>query len=219
MMRRTPALIAEGMVNGMSIGETGRHNMAITGMTDVAAATSALPMVAAISLGFSIAVLMDPERQMFDGSMLGMVDTLALACACALSVYTITFSLLEFYYIHMVAGAVCVEDARRADYYGARVPAAPVLAEQLVAAIEEFNGPRARARETMWYSLSALLLAVVARIGKDALRDFANDPIVLVGAALAAAILCAAVASIWKTVGKFREVYRTKVLGAHGYNW
>ena len=38
------------------------------------------------SLGFSITVLLDPEREMFDGSVLLMVETVALSLACALEI-------------------------------------------------------------------------------------------------------------------------------------
>ena len=38
----------------------------------------------------------------FDEHPLTAIGTLALTVACALAVYTITFSLLEFYYIHLV---------------------------------------------------------------------------------------------------------------------
>ena len=63
------------------------------------------------SLGFSITVLLDPEREMFDGSVLLMVETVALSLACALATYCITFSLLEFYYVHLVVGAAGLDEA------------------------------------------------------------------------------------------------------------
>ena len=102
--------LLHGVISNGEHEEDG-HAIALLGMTDVAAATSSLPMVAAISLGFSISVLLDPEREAFDGDPLTALETLALSVATALSVYTITFSLLEFYYIHLVAGAACLEDA------------------------------------------------------------------------------------------------------------
>ena len=187
------------------------HADAINGMADVAAATSALPMVAAISLGFSVSVLLDPEREQFDDNPLTSLETVALTAACALSVYTIAFSLLEFYYIHLVAGAANLEDANER-------PNGQALAAQLVDAIEDFNGPRARARQMMWHSLTALLLAVSCDLAKSA-TAWIDDPIVLGGATACLLILLASVVSLWTTVYAFRSRYRSRILGEHGYNW
>ena len=212
--RRPMENLLHGVISNGEDEEDG-HAIALLGMTDVAAATSSLPMVAAISLGFSISVLLDPEREAFDGDPLTALETLALSVATALSVYTITFSLLEFYYIHLVAGAACLEDANPQ-----RAPSdtSTTLTDKLVAAIDEFNGPRANARQTMWYSLSSLMLAIVCAVAKSTFEHW-DDPVTIVFGMLTAAVLIGVVVVLWRTVFHFRSVYRGKVLGEHGISW
>ena len=235
------------MFDAVSSRSEDGHALALLGTTDVAAATSALPMVAAISLGFSISVLLDPEREAFDGHLLTACGTLSLTIACALAIYTITFSLLEFYYIHLTAGAACVEDARKqADRAGhandgVAAPGQPQqpgsfggtskrssdasgggdheLTHKLLAAIDDFNSERARARQTMWYSLSALLVAVVCHITKDALNHGADDPLSLIVALATVGVLLVSMIMLWRTVYAFRDRYRAQLLGVHGYSW
>ncbi len=78
------------------------------GLVDIAIATSALPIVAMFSLGFSITVLLDPEREMFDGSLLLLAETIALSLACALATYCITFSLYASCVSHLAPLVPCV---------------------------------------------------------------------------------------------------------------
>lgn len=141
--------------------------------------------------------------------------------------------------IHLTAGAACVEDARKCalaanDAASAAGPGAheattwedepalthgdAVMTDKLLAAIGDFNGQRAAARQTMWYSLTSLLVAVVCSVLKSA-AEHLDDPLTLVAAALTVGVLLVSIHVLWRTVWSFRERYRAKVLGEHGYSW
>ncbi len=232
------------------------------GMVDIAVATSALPMVAMFSLGFSISVLLDPEREMFDGTVLQLAETLALTFACALSVYCITFSLLEFYYVHLVVGTANMECAKAKEEARAKLLArllasrarteqspekhSPVarpprlstssmadadvdaagdepsparheeILNRLLDLLRAFNGMRASARNTMWYSLASLLLAAVACIAKNVAAH--AEPLTMLGGLVATGALGYSIYSIFATVATFRGKYR-EMLSDFGYSW
>ena len=87
-----------------------------------------------------------------------------------------------------------------------------------MATINEFNGPRAHARQTMWYSLSSLIVAVICHLLQSA-AEHRDDPLVLGAAAATVGALLASVVVLWRTVRAFRAQYRVRVLGVHGYAW
>lgn len=97
----------------------------------------------------------------------------------------------------------------------------PPPQEQLLAflhrALAQFNPMRKLARDTMWHSMSSLLLAVVARVANSAMGKL-DDPWTMLGALLASGVFLIAILSVHFTVHTFRAAYRP-FLAEQGHSW
>ena len=167
--------------------------------------------------------------------MLLAIETVALSLACALATYCITFSLLEFYYVHLVVGSAGIDEAahkanrpvERTSLSGVLQPSHPRPSSQapphhellsfLQTSLTQFNPMRKTARDTMWWSMSSLLVAVVARIVQGAIERL-GDPLTMTGAILASGAFVLAILSVHKTVRTFRAAYRP-FLAERGHLW
>ena len=168
--------------------DQGNHALLSSAM-NVGQATAVLPVVSTLSFGFAATVLLSQSAAAHASVLI------LLALSASLSMYTTTYSVLEYYYLVMLTASdtkAQAEDAAMAKRDG--------LALETDAVILQFEPWRAWARNSLWGSVILILAAgAMQTIEERGVREWSTIVVVV--------ILFTGAVLIPVTVKKFRYTF------------
>ena len=180
--------------------DQGNHAL-LSSAKSVGEATAIFPVVSTLSFGFAAAELLSQSAAAHASVLI------LLALSASLSMYTTTYSVLEYYYMSMLTASdtkVQTEDAA--------VAKRDELALKTDAAMRHFVPWRRLARNSLWWSAILILAAgAVQTIEERGVREWSTI-VVLV-------ILFTGAVLIRVTVHKFRATFRPLIQEYHDCDW
>lgn len=160
--------------------------------------TRQLPITALLAFSLPVAEMMFfVPADVIEPSIAQTVYVLALPLSAALSAFSLTFSLLEGYYIAMIKSLVAERQSHHHDRPHEMSDAD--FAQRLTLMLYDFEPMRARARNCMWGGLCSLMLGVASKYVSMAGWTFVS---ITAGGTLFAGII-----GVLYTVKVFRQVY------------
>lgn len=180
--------------------DQGNHAL-LSSAKSVGEATAIFPVVSTLSFGFAAAELLSQSAAAHASVLI------LLALSASLSMYTTTYSVLEYYYIVMLTASdtkVQTEDAA--------VAKRDELALKTDAAMRHFVPWRRLARNSLWMSAILILAAgAVQTIEERGVREWSTIVVIV--------ILFTGVVLIRVTVHKFRATLRPLIQEYHDCDW
>ena len=180
--------------------DQGNHAL-LSSAKSVGEATAIFPVVSTLSFGFAAAELLSQSAAAHASVLI------LLALSASLSMYTTTYSVLEYYYIVMLTASdtkVQTEDAA--------VAKRDELALKTDAAMRHFVPWRRLARESLWLSAILILAAgAVQTIEERGVREWSTIVVIV--------ILITGAVLIRVTVHKFRATLRPLIQEYHDCDW
>ena len=160
--------------------------------TALRGSTAALPLVATLCFGFSLTQLFFHLKDGYasDPSAARITVVVALAAAVAISAFTLSYALLEIYYINMVEAAAKREHSE---------PRQQELLQQADALLVDFTAVRALSRNGSWAALLMMMTALTGQAAESGL-----NPVSIVVMLL----LAAGIVGVACTVVAFRRSYQ-----------
>ena len=155
----------------------------------ISEATGTLALASSLMAGAAYGSLLAFEGPL--SSWTECIHCLTLCASAALSTYTVSFTLLECYYIEATAGAL-----RRLEGGPRFETAAPAVE----AAVESFESMRGHARNAMWAGTILMLISCGARILSQASISLTS--------VLCFLLMLLGALAVVRTVAAFRAVYR-----------
>ena len=180
--------------------DQGNHAL-LSSAKSVGEATAIFPVVSTLSFGFAAAELLSQSAAAHASVLI------LLALSASLSMYTTTYSVLEYYYIVMLTASdtkVQTEDAA--------VAKRDELALKTDAAMRHFVPWRRLARESLWLSAILILAAgAVQTIEERGVREWSTIVVIV--------ILFTGAVLIQVTKQKFRATFRPLIQEYHDCDW
>lgn len=176
--------------DGRPFMDEGNHAL-VGSARNTGEATAILPVVSTLCLGFSAEILLAQS-----GSAHGAVLIL-LSLSSVFSLYTTTYSVLEFYYIAMLTASDTKSHYETQDHAGLTADRRDELARQVVEFLHEFEPWRKQARNSLWFSIMLILAAAGAQTVHEQGLSWKS--------ALVCLILVFGVVLVPRTVVKFRR--------------
>ena len=203
------ATLARGSIYGTSKIPTNSEDnddthQLITSSKSVAEATGILPVVSTLTFGVAVQCVFDagsPETPV------AALELILLCASASLSVFTTTFSLLEYYYVTMLEGGDAWISYVGQGESGDDDRTRDVFAHEGWAILEGFSARRKQARDNMWGSLALILVAL-------GMRTVANCTYRL-AAAVCFGILMYGARMIYVLVHEFRGTFRPLLQKCH----
>ena len=176
-------------LTGRELIDQGNHAL-LSSAKNVGEATAVLPVVSTLAFGFAAAELLSQSAAAHASVLI------LLALSASLSMYTTTYSVLEYYYMSMLTASdtkVQTEDAA--------VAKRDELALKTDAAMRLFVPWRRLARNSLWWSATFILAAgAVQTIEERGVREWSTIVVIV--------ILFTGAMLIPVTVQKFRHTFR-----------
>ena len=205
--------VSPGVNNRLSSLQAEEHNVhrdakphaLISTSKEIGTATGILPVVSTLTFGFAAEFLLGQEK---DNDSTATIILMSLSACCSL--YTTTYSVLEFYYVAMLTAgdtksAYMDIEGDTGQYRG--LEQLDDLARQVDAMTMAFEPWRALARDCLWYSVVLIMAASFSKTieKRNILR--ADTLVILL-------ILVAGMVIVPVTVYKFRSNFR-ELLGSY----
>ena len=180
--------------------DQGNHAL-LSSAKSVGEATAIFPVVSTLSFGFAAAELLSQSAAAHASVLI------LLALSASLSMYTTTYSVLEYYYLVMLTASdtkVQTEDAA--------VAKRDELALKTDAAMRHFVSWRRLARNSLWWSAILILAAgAVQTIEERGVREWSTIVVIV--------ILFTGAVLIQVTKQKFRATFRPLIQEYHDCDW
>ena len=158
-------------------------------------ATAILPVVSTLSFGFAVTKLLEQE------SSTHIAVLIQIALSAILSLYTTTYSVLEYYYIAMLTASdtksLYADDEQ---HFALEDVARDTLAKDVHATLLAFEPWRREARNSLWYSVILILTSGGTQTVVEQGLTW--------GTGAVAVILLTGIALVPTTVFKFRRTFR-----------
>ena len=170
--------IATDFAERLKPDEDGGDNALVTSAKELGEATASLPVVSTLSFGFAIAELLAQNGPSHPISAAHPSVLLLLALSASCSLYTTTFSLLEFYYLTMLSASDTrsrwlLSDRAHAQTSDRRSPAPltrsktsferGALAQRIDREMLRFSPWRKMARNLLWVSVMLIIAAAATQ--------------------------------------------------------
>ena len=172
----------------------GNHAL-VSSAKNTGEATAILPVVSTLSFGFAVTKLLEQD----EATHISVLIQIALSAI--FSLYTTTYSVLEYYYIAMLTASDTKSHyADDQQHFALEEAARDSLAKSMHATLLAFEPWRREARNSLWYSVILILTSGGTQTAVEQGLSW--------GTGVVSVILLAGIALVPTTVLKFRRTFR-----------